>query len=182
VRNLALIGLVLIQACATAPPMWTPAARISAATCSAPGAPAASPWQLVTGRGFTFCVPAAWRSSDGRTWRSGGSLVGWCTGRPPAQCPDVRGEINIQVITNPSEVGAARLAEEGDACSGQEFAETISGAAATLSEWHCNGHHVTAGVWPTLAVYLLGQTDDAVTARLQLQVYRTVRFTSGGGR
>jgi hypothetical protein len=177
----ALIGVVLIQACATAPAMWTPAARPSAATCSAPGAPASTPWRLVAGQGFTFCVPASWRSSDGRTWRSGGSVVGWCTSRDLAECPRVTFEISGPVISSPSQVGAAALTQGGDVCSSDRLDESVGGLPATLQDYHCNAHHVTEASWSALALHFFGATDDASTARLQLQIYRTVRFASGLG-
>jgi hypothetical protein len=174
-RNAALISFVLVQACAVAPPIWTPAARPSAATCNAPGAPDSTPWQLVMGQGFTFCVPATWQSSDRRTWRSGGSLIGWCT-ETLAQCPRVQYEFIGQIITDPSQEGAAAIADEGNPCSGDHYKEIVSGASADLEDWRCNGHHVTSAVWFAQKVFFFGQTEDAVTARLQLQVYRTVRF------
>jgi hypothetical protein len=180
-RYLVLIGLLCIPACASAPAVWTPATRTSAATCSDPGAPASTPWQLVTGRGFTFCVPASWQSSDGRSWRSGGSVVGWCTLRDLAACPNVTAvtfEFTGTVTHDQSLPPATALAQGADACAADQLAETIGGRLATLSHEHCGGHHVTQATWAAPALHFVGETDDASTARLELQVYRSVRFTA----
>ena len=152
---------------------------MSAATCSNPAAAPAAPWQLVTGEGFTFCVPANWHSSDGRTWRAGGAFIGWCTRDHFAQCPNVSGELPLIVISNPQQATAAAIAHEGGVCSYDRFDDTVSGALATLSDQQCHGRHVTEAIWRVRGLYFFGQTDDAVTARLQLQVYRTLRFTTG---
>jgi hypothetical protein len=178
-----LLCVLGVQACVAMHPMWTPAARTSANTCGAPDAPAsAPPWQLVRGQGFTFCVPADWHSSDGHTWRSRGSLLGWCTPDRPDQCPNVAGYISGPIVTNQAQTGAAALVNEGGGCSSDRFREDVSGALATLFDQYCEGRHVTGiGWWSGPSVEFLGQTDDAVAARLQLQVYRTVRFTAGAG-
>ena len=180
-RCVTWVGLFLLQACAVGPPAWTPAARLDPNSCATPSGTAAKPWRLVTGQGFTFCVPSDWQSSDGRTWRSGGAFVGWCTGNLPTLCPNVRYEITGAIITNSNQLGEAEIANEGGACSGDRSQEDVGGASAELGDWHCGGHHVTDAHWSVQALFFVGQTDDAVVAHLQLQVYRTVRFTSGMG-
>jgi hypothetical protein len=176
-RYTGLFGFLFIQGCVSAPAQWTPADRLSAVTCSAPDTARTSSWQLVPGEGFTFCVPAQWRSSDGRTWRSGGGFLGWCTPDHLDKCPNVTGELTMQVITNRNQVLLAMMANEGGACSTDRFQASTGGAFVSLLDQHCNGRHVTEAIWTRPALYFFGQTDDPVMARLQLDVYRTVRFT-----
>jgi len=170
--------LGLLAACASAPPMWTPAARTSAVTCSAPDAPPTAGWQLVMGQGFTFCVPTGWVSSDGHTWRKAGSVLGWCSRDRIDQCPQVHGEVTAAVVSDPSQMTAAGIYNEGGACSSDRYSTTTSGTLAVLFDEYCNGHHMTHAAWDERGLLFFGETDDPETARLELQVYRTVRFVS----
>ena len=163
-RYAAVIGFALIQACA--PPVWTPPARTDAATCIAPGAPASSPWQLVTAQRFTFCVPVAWRASDGPTWRSGGSFLGWCARDHMEQCPKFTGYFSLTVISNPNQATAAAIAREGGECSSDRFEQSIGGTPTTLIDQHCIGRHITEAAWMGRPLHFFGQTDDAVVAHL----------------
>jgi hypothetical protein len=183
-RQRVLIGLLLIQACASGPPAWTPAARLSPASCTAPGVPAAEPWQLVAGDGFTFCVPADWHTSDGRTWRGGGGSITWGTGAPPPG-PVISGEVvtRVPVGQMPSQgsLQAAAEAQVRARCSVNRFTERVGGLPAALHDTECDGRHFTGARWETPGVYLQGEAGDAWTASLQLLVYRTVRFAPTGG-
>ena len=174
-RGATVAGLLLVEACAAAPAAWAPTARLDPSSCAAPPGTPGTPWRLVTAEGFTFCVPSDWQSADGRTWRIGGAFIGWCT-RTLAQCPQVNYQISGRIIRNPNEIGAAALENEGESCGADNSDEVVGGLSAVLSDWHCNGRHITEAYWRTPPIYFFGETEDAVMARLQLQVYRTVRF------
>jgi hypothetical protein len=57
------------------------------------------------------------------------------------------------------------------------FAEVIDGRPADLWNNEFEGAFFTGAKWSKPAVYMAGESRDAVTARLQLQVIRTVRFS-----
>ena len=178
-RHVVVLSVLLVNGCAAAAHNWAPVARPSAAACTAPDAPSTASWQLVKSPVFTFCVPGTWQSVDGRTWRSGGSVIGWCTAATPSQCPNVSMQVSGEVtLVTPGQLpGAPRPASFGTGCSSSRSAEDVGGASADLTESHCGGHHVTEAYWPSLALRFLGETDDAATAQLELQIYRTVRIT-----
>ena len=182
--RLRILLLVLVAACASAPPIWTPAARTSPASCSAPGGPVSPEWQLVTGDGFTFCVPPDWRTTDGRTWHgTGGSSVTWGAGAMPRR-EVVSGVVTMRVPAGgapPSRaaVEAAAQAQLGQQCTTDRHAESVGGQPARLVDFSCQGQHNTSIQWTGAALYFEGETGDAREASLQLQVYRTVRFLTG---
>jgi len=186
-RHLTPMALAMLQACASSPPMWTPAARTTVASCAAPGAPAAPSWQLVTADGFTFCVPADWRSADGRTWHSADGSVTWGTGIPGPR-DVVTGSVIVLVpvggagaMPSPSAMQSAANAQMRERCSNDRFAEKVGGRSATLFDNECDGRHNTGAQWGAPAVYFRGEAGDAATASLQLQVYRSTRFVSATG-
>jgi hypothetical protein len=177
------VCLLLVQSCASGPRLWTPAARPSAASCSVPGQNPTTLWRLVSAQGFTFCVPGDWETADGRTWRGAGGSITWGTGFPPRQAT-VSGTVVMRVPANrgmPSEaeVRAAVEAQLGVRCSPYRLKESIGGAAADLYDTECNGQHHTGARWESPAVFFQGQADSPSAASLQLQVYRTTRFTTG---
>jgi len=185
-RGSTLTILMLVQACASGPTGWTPAARVDPASCAAPSTPAGKPWQLVAEAGFTFCVPSDWRL-DGHMWRGGGGSITWGIGTP-APWPMIRGEV-VGTITGPvtriNSTGqvtsqgtvpmVADNAQGGAQCSDQRFTERVGGLMANF--YHvCFGRHFTGAWWLTRGVYVTGDAADALTAELQMQVYRSVRF------
>ena len=182
-RYPAILAVLVLHGCATASRNWAPVARPSAATCTTPDAPASTPWRLVTTPLFTYCVPAAWQSSDGRTWRLGGAVLGWCTSATLTQCPDVTHEVTMEVnVVTPGQLpGPPQATQFGTGCSGQRSADSVGGVWAQLGDWRCQGHHVTEARWVSFALMFVGETDDAATAQLELQIYRTVRFTTAVG-
>lgn len=142
------------------------------------------PWQLVSAQGFTFCVPADWQTADGRTWHGAGGSITWGTGVAPRQAV-ASGVVVLRVPANgamPSEaaVRAAAEAQHGTRCSPHRFTERIGGTTANLFDTECEGQYHTGVQWDDPAVYFHGETGNAGTASLQLQVYRTTRFTSVG--
>jgi hypothetical protein len=57
------------------------------------------------------------------------------------------------------------------------FAEVIGGRPADLWNNEFEGDFFTGAEWTRPAVYVAGESRDRVTATLQLQVFRTVRFS-----
>ena len=106
-------------------------------------------------------------------------MIGWCTAATLDKCPNIRIEFTGRVI----QIYAGQLpgppppSDFDTGCSEDWFAETVGGLPANLDHSHCSSHHVTQAGWPALALLFVGETDDALTAQLELQIYRTVRFT-----
>ena len=182
-RPWALALTLTLPACASGPPVWTPAARTSAATCAPPEDATAPAWQLVTTPRFTFCVPPEWTTADGRTWRGAGGSLTWGTGVAPER--HVVRSVQVRVRVPPgggppttAEVAAAAAAQgQGPpSCSSYRRSERVGGQVATLYDNECDNRHMTGGLWPDAGVYFQGEAGDAVTASQQLQVLRTVRF------
>ena len=181
-RGYALALLGIVGGCASGPRMWTPAGRLSAATCAAPGAPSGAPWQLVTAQGFTFCVPPDWRTADGRRWQGADGSVQWGLGTPPRRALD-SGTVAVRVpmgggMPSPADIRAAAAAQGIAQCNTERRVEQIGGQTAALYDAECDGQHHTGAQWETLGIYLQGEAGGAFAATLQLQIYRTVRFGS----
>lgn len=132
-------------------------------------------WKEVRARGFTFCVPASWRSSgrarkgvDARTWRGGGGEVTWGLG-------DHRSTrvVTTTVVT----VRAGDPLPEAPPGQVNRFTEVIGGSLAELWDNQFDGERYTGAKWARPSVHLAGESHDAGTSHIQLQVYRTVRFT-----
>ncbi len=174
-RRNALVVIVL-AACASVPPLWTPAARTSATSCTNPGADPTPPWRLVGGAGFTFCVPSDWSASDDHTWQGGGGSITWSLANPASAL------VYRQVITD-RPVQPGDIAQEGPngvfsvtPCSSRRMEELIGGQHASLMASDCPGQQRTYANWATLALHFSGRAPGPATANLQLQVYRSVRF------
>ena len=183
--------VILIQACASRPPLWTPAARLDATSCAPPSATAGRSWKLVAGAGFTFCVPSDWQSRDGHSWRGGSGSITWGAGTPAPwpQVPQVEraGEIYGTVTyVSPGEVAAPSSIPMVPAatlpCSAKRFTERVGGVLADFYHGDCDGRHSTGAWWLAAGAFVAGVAADAETAELQLQVYRSVRFSAAPGR
>lgn len=129
-------------------------------------------WRTVQATGFTFCVPAAWRPAgrarngvDARTWRGAGGEVKWGTGKYRS----------TRVVTRVVTVRAGNPLPEPAGVN--RFAEVIGGSPADLWNNEFEGEFFTGAQWNRPEVHMAGESRDAVTARLQLQVMRTVRFS-----
>ncbi|HEX7239263.1 MAG TPA: hypothetical protein VF263_03275 [Longimicrobiaceae bacterium] len=162
---LALVG------CA-APPSGAPAP--DAAPCPPEvRSPSAGAWRRVRAEGFAFCVPRGWRPSgepaaagvDAPTWSGPGGWITWGTG--PYRAPD-----RAPVVVN---------RREGDRSPPGElrrFPESIGGASADLWDDRAGRRHFTGAEWARpRRVHLYGEAEGAAAAAVQLDVYRTVRFT-----
>jgi hypothetical protein len=182
--RLCIVGVLLVlPACASAPP-WAPAARVSPTSCSAPGAPAEAHWQLVQGDNFTFCVPGDWQSIEGRRWQWGSGAITWGRGAPPPRRM-VSGVVTVRVpvggaMPSQGEIEARARSQIAAECSTQDYRETIGGQSAALYDVRCGETYSTGAHWFGSDIYLHGDADDAGTALLELQVYRTLRFLPTG--
>jgi hypothetical protein len=147
------------------------------------------PWREIRAAGFTFCVPASWRSHgpaagpalDPRTWRSptpsddpwAASIV-WGTGAPPTVF-----ESRTETIVAR---GGGELPQRSTTAVPQppdvRYTELLGGRTAQVSEWVSDGpvHHTQAR-WHDPAVYLRGETRNEILAELLVAIHRTVRFT-----
>jgi hypothetical protein len=147
------------------------APEVRACTVTVPGTDLTG-WREVQASGFTFCVPANWRPAgrgrggvDARTWRGGGGEVKWGAGKYRS----------ARVVTRVVTVRAGNPLPQPNGVN--RFAEVIGGSAADLWNNELEGDFFTGAQWNRPEVYLAGESRDAVTARLQLQVFRTVRFS-----
>jgi hypothetical protein len=125
------------------------------------------PWQQVSARGFTFCVPASWRATGRNTFRGDGGWVRWGTGeyRPT----------EIATVTVMAPAGSPPPTLPGRR---NRFPEEIGGSVAEIWDNEFEGTFYTGAEWRTPErIYLMGQTTDLQGRNRQLEVYRTVRFT-----
>lgn len=167
---------VIMSGCASAGSTASPDAEAELAAPPPPctvSVPSDEPWREVRGNGFTFCVPASWRATgrsrdggpDASTWRGGGGSITWGTG---AQGPR-------RVFVSEVTVRAGQpLPDPPGRVS--RFTEVIGGRRAQLWNNEFDGKHFTGATWTQPALYLEGEASDAGAARLQLEIYRTVRF------
>jgi hypothetical protein len=130
-------------------------------------------WKEVRATGFTFCVPASWRPSgrarggvDARTWRGGGGEVTWGTGTFRS----------TTTTTTMVTVRAGDPLPAPPAGQSNRFTEVIGGSVADLWDNRVDGKHYTGAKWARPSMYVAGESRDAGTSRIHLQVYRTVRF------
>jgi hypothetical protein len=142
-------------------------------------------WKEVRATGFTFCVPGEWRSfgrarggTDAPTWRSGSSTITWGTGNYRGKV--VTTTITTVVIEGRAAGGLPSSLPAAPAAPGRvrQFSETIDGVTADLWDNEFDGVSYTGARWSTpRAVHVSGESRDVRNAALQLQIYRTVRFT-----
>ena len=179
--RVAVLCVVLVtQACTARGLPWAPTARTSPTSCSATGQPPSQPWRLVSATGFTFCVPAAWRSPEGQTWQGPGAAITWATGEPPRH-PVAFGEVITRVP--PGQSGLAlqhgmAISSTGLACWPARYTESIDGRRAELRDFDCGDSRETGAEWRSPAIFFLGEAQDPAAAAVELQLYRTVRFVT----
>jgi hypothetical protein len=125
-------------------------------------------WRQITGEGFTFCVPPTWRQSGANTFRGEGGSIRWGVGQ---YRPTAIGTTTVNVRADqPLPPPAGRQ---------NRFSESIGGNVADLWDNELEGTLYTGAqrTSPT-AVYMTGQTTSPAVRSQQLQIYRTVRFTT----
>jgi hypothetical protein len=62
-------------------------------------------------------------------------------------------------------------------CGSRRFSERVGGFLADFYQGECDARHSTGAWWISAGAYVAGVAADNETAELQLQVYRSVRFT-----
>lgn len=164
--------LLLLAGFAALAPSHASAQTTETVPCSVPvSAAPGEPWQQITGRGFTFCIPASWRAASRNTFRGDGGWVRWGTG-------EYRGgpsETGTAFITVPANGPLVLPPPRGRY---NHFPETIGGSVAELWDSELDGKFYTGAQWQTPErIYLAGECTDARARDLQLEIYRTVRFT-----
>lgn len=129
-----------------------------------------SSWREVQMPTFLVCLPGEWKLS-GTTWRRGPSTIRWGTGI----YPDPEGRPSA---TGSGLSGAAIDRQEGGTAGNvvRRFGEMIGGSWADLWRSRRGGIYRTGVQWTDARVWFAGQSPDAQTADLQLDIYRTVRF------
>ena len=182
---------VCLTGCASQPRVADSAASATAGfpACTAPPSPTDMLWREIRAAGFTFCVPASWRSHgpaagpalDPRTWRSptrpyepASASITWGTGVPPTHF-----ETRTEIVVSR---GGGELPQRSTTALPSppdvRYTELLGGRTAEVSEWRSDGpvHHTEAR-WPDPAVYLQGEAHSEMLAQLLLAIHRTVRFT-----
>lgn len=129
-----------------------------------------SRWREVSAEGFSFCVPATW-SGNGRTWRQGGGSITWGVGTHP------RPKTSTTVVAvRASEIGSLQSGGPPPDSDVQRFSEEIGGRRADLWRNRFGREFHTGAVWSSPRVWLVGESQDATSADVQVMVFRTVRF------
>jgi hypothetical protein len=141
-------------------------ARTVPCTVPVPSSPPEE-WQQVSAQGFTFCIPTSWRATGRNTFHGDGGWVRWGTGEYRAT--------EVQTVTVHVPAGSLPPTPPGRQ---NRFAEAIGGSVAELWDNELEGKFYTGAQWQTPArIYLMGQSGDLRARDLQLEIYRTVRFT-----
>lgn len=165
---------VALSACRSASPSDTTATADTvpaAAPCSAMVTDAdVSGWHTVEGQGFTMCLPPHWKGDRGH-WRRGAASVSWGVGTPPMIT-----EMRVVKLGGGEGESHGPVAQ-GSTSEARTYNESIGGHNATLY-WLSSGTAFgTLAIWTDPEMYLSGDAPDDATARLELDIYRTVRFT-----
>lgn len=141
--------------------------------CAVPVASATQePWQQVSAQGFTFCVPSSWRSVGRNTFRGDGGWVRWGTG----EYRGGRRETGTMVVAVPANAIPSELPTPPGRFN--HFPETIGGSVAEVWDNEIDGRFYTGAQWERPErIHLAGEATDARVRNIQLEIYRTVRFT-----
>jgi hypothetical protein len=125
-------------------------------------------WRQITAEGFTFCVPSTWRQSAANTFRGEGGSIRWGVGQYRSSAVVTR-TVVVQAGQEPPPP-AGRV---------NRYSESIGGSVAELWDNDLEGTLYTGAQWRSpIAIYLAGESTSPAARAQQLQVYRTVRFTT----
>jgi hypothetical protein len=162
--------LLLLAGLTVSTPNLAVAQAAETVPCSVPAASAPQEqWQQITARGFTFCIPSSWRAGARNTFRGDGGWVRWGTG-------EVRRETGTTVVTVPANAIPSTLPTPPGRFN--RFPETIGGFVAELWDSEVDGKFYTGAQWERPErIHLTGESTDARVRNIQLEIYRTVRFT-----
>jgi len=124
-------------------------------------------WRQITAEGFTFCVPSTWRQSGPNSFRAEGGSIRWGVGQ-------YRGAATV------TRTVVVQAGQELPPLAGHvnRYSESIGGRVADLWDNDLEGTLYTGAQWTNPAVYLAGESTSPAARAQQLQVYRTVRFTT----
>ena len=132
-------------------------------------------WREVRGDGFTFCVPAEWRTS-GRVAQRGQARVEWNVGVPlrDPKAPvlgtgDLTASLRAHVRGNPTE--SVRFSEPIDGRPAELYREALGVASIPPRV-----AYLTGAQWLGPTVHFLGEATELSTAEMQFVIYRTTRF------
>lgn len=136
-------------------------------------------WRLVRAEGFTFCVPSSWKPAgragrDGlspRKWRGRRGSIEWGKG-------EYRRETRTGTMTVMVEVDENRplMLPTPPPPDVRNFTEVIDGRPAEMWDNRFGSTFSTGANWRDPHVHVAGEASDHATVRLQMTIYRTVRF------
>lgn len=138
-------------------------------------------WQEVRAEGFTFCVPGDWRPDGERGWRGRGGSVTWGTGKPGPVTGVATEVVAVEVQPGMTEREIERAAEEKlslRAPRSRQFSEVVDGKRAEMWQMDMDNVVHTGAQWDAPQVFLMGRARNERAARLQLGIFRTVRFAA----
>jgi hypothetical protein len=124
-------------------------------------------WRQITAEGFSFCVPSTWRQSGANTFRGESGSIRWGVGQYRSTGTVTR-TVTVRAGQEPPPP-PSRV---------NRFSESIGGSVAELWDNEFDGTLYTGAQWMSPAVYLAGESTSPAVRAQQLQVYRTVRFTT----
>ncbi len=184
---LSLIPALYVVACAGQQSQVTPVAIVP---CAVPGVGSPdSLWRQVHASGFTFCVPASWKSSghaqdsvDAPLWKGDGTSVTWGLGRPLGgigrqSTAEITGRIAYgspgMTVLEPGRVTIHKC----DPPTNTPF--TVEGVVVLVTQVRCEAVTWTTTGWSTApAIYVQGEAHTEKLADLLVRIMRTIRFTS----
>ncbi len=117
-------------------------------------------WQEVQADGFSFCVPADWRSSRQYSLEGDAGTISWGPGGAERR--------PFAVATTPGQGAGGNW----------EATEKIGGSSAKLRRSLVGSSYVTGATWASPRVALYGDAPSIAAATRHVEIYRTVRFTS----
>lgn len=154
--------------CVRAQPDLAIAADISESKCALTRLPedTEGDWRVVTGDGFTYCVPGGWQAIGPRAerWRSPAVDVSWNDPAPEAQR---RMPVSTARVSSPAPMGSRYVTERVDGRTVR--LEIMDGS--TSSSWMTNASFLE----PSLRFYATARTAEA--SREVIAVVRSVRFS-----
>jgi hypothetical protein len=175
---------VCVAGCASQPRVADSAGTATAGfpACTAPPSSTEMLWREIRAAGFTFCVPASWRSEgpaagpalDPRTWR-GSSSITWGSGVPPAHLGTRTQTVVYSGGSEVPQLSTTPVLQPPDA----RYTKLLGRRTAEVSEWISAGPvYDTEARWHDPAVYLRSQTRSVMRDPIILAIQSTVRFTS----
>ena len=140
--------------------------------CAVPVPEGTGAWKQVDATSVTFCVPAGWRVRGMRASYGGGSLR-WQHSAPPPQTRQAAGPQSISGRSGGSGGASVRT---------QRQPEMIGGRQSEIWWQEGVGRLQTGVSFSQSPLFsITGEAAGDEQVKLQLAVYRTVRFVGSGG-